>query len=176
MPVSLLTPDHTPAYRDLMLEAYAGAPDAYTATAEERAAEPDSWWRQRVADPAGSTLCWGAFDDGDTLVGSVALEFGTRPKARHKALLIGMYVQPAARGRGLGDALLRAALQAAQARDGIRVVNLTVTEGNAAAIALYRRHGFVAWGTEPRAIASGDGFKAKVHMALPLRDAGGLRP
>ena len=48
------------------------------------------------------------------------------------------------------------------------VVNLTVTEGNAAAIRLYESVGFTTFGAEPMAIATPTGFKSKVHMWLNL--------
>ena len=81
-----------------LLRAYAEVPDAFTATPEERAAEPDSWWLKRIADPSGMSVAFGCFD-GSTLVGTVTVEFSPRPKTRHKAHLIGMYVASEVRGR-----------------------------------------------------------------------------
>jgi ribosomal protein S18 acetylase RimI-like enzyme len=75
---------------------------------------------------------------------------------------------PSARGLGAGKALLQAAVAAAASRAGVRVATLTVTEGNAPAIALYEACGFKAFGTEPMAIATPGGFKSKVHMWLEL--------
>ena len=48
--------------------------------------------------------------------------------------------------------------------DGVRVVQLTVTDTNEAARRLYERCGFAAFGTEPLALRFGDGFAGKVHM------------
>lgn len=92
-----------------------------------------------------------------------------RAKARHKATLFGMMVPEAARGRGIGRALVEAALALARARGGVLLVNLTVTEGNAAAQALYERCGFVAFGVEPLAVAVDATFVAKTHMWRDLR-------
>ena len=44
------------------------------------------------------------------------------------------------------------------------VVQLTVTQGNAQAQALYARNGFVEYGVEPYAVAVEQGFVSKVHM------------
>ena len=165
MQITPLTAAHAPVYRTLMLEAYAQAADAFTSTAEERAREPLTWWEQRLASPLSESF--GAFLDG-ALVGTVALEYSARAKTRHSAHLIGMYVQPAARGRHAGQGLMEAAVAAARARAGIRVVRLTVTEGNTAAIRLYEAMGFRAWGVEPWAIDTPSGLQGKVHMALAL--------
>jgi ribosomal-protein-alanine N-acetyltransferase len=58
---------------------------------------------------------------------------------------LGMLVRADRRGRGVGDALLRACLEWARAI-GARMVVLHVFPHNAAAIALYRKHGFVERG------------------------------
>lgn len=163
MQVAPLAPAHLAAYRALMLHAYEAAADAFTTTAAERAAEPDAWWLRRMADPSGLSQAFGAFV-GDELAGTVAVEYSAKPKTRHKALVIGMFVLERARGLGAGRALLQAALAAAAARDGVRVVTLTVTEGNAPAIALYESCGFRAFGVEPMAIATPQGLLGKVHM------------
>jgi ribosomal protein S18 acetylase RimI-like enzyme len=168
--ITRLDADHAPIYRALMLEAYQLAADAFTSTAEERQAEPMSWWVRRIAVPSGLNLAFGAFDDqdGGRLVGTVGLEFSAKPKTRHSALVLGMYVTPDARGRGLAVRLMQAAVAEARSRPGLRSLTLTVTEGNEAAIGLYRSIGFVAWGVEPEAILTPSGFKGKVYMNLDL--------
>ena len=150
-----------------MLEAYELAPDAFTSTAEERAKEPDSFWVKRIADPTGLTTAFVAFE-GKQLLGTVALEFSAKPKTRHKALVIGMYVIEAARGRKAARALLDAAIEGAKATEGILMLTLTATEGNEPAISLYRSAGFEVFGIEPMAILTPSGYKAKVHMCLHL--------
>jgi ribosomal protein S18 acetylase RimI-like enzyme len=102
------------------------------------------------------------------LLGTVALELSGKPKTRHKGSIIGMYVLPAARGKGAGRALMAAALEHCRIRPGLAVVNLTVTEGNAPAIALYRSFGFREFGLEPKAIRGASGYRSKVHMWLDL--------
>lgn len=170
MRVAPLVAQDAPRYRALMLHAYEAAADAFTSTPEERAAEPESWWVNRIANPDALSASFGAFLD-DALVGTVTIEFSAKPKTRHKAHLIGMFVTESARGHGGGRALLDAALHAATARPGTLVVTLTVTEGNAPAVALYESRGFRTFGVEPMAIATPDGYKSKVHMWLRLPTA-----
>ena len=167
MHVALLQPADAHQYRALMLRAYEVASDAFTSTAEERAAEPESYWVKRIGSASGLSAAFGAFE-GRELIGTVALEFSAKRKTRHKALVIGMYVVPAARGSGAGRALLGAAVDHAKAREGVRMLTLTVTEGNESAFNLYSAAGFQAFGVEPMAILTPSGFMGKVHMWLPL--------
>jgi len=80
-----------------------------------------------------------AVDDG-RVVGWCDVNPKSHETLRHSGVL-GMGVAASHRGRGLGAALLRATLDAATA-SGIRRVELVVRADNAAAIALYERHGF----------------------------------
>jgi ribosomal protein S18 acetylase RimI-like enzyme len=159
-----LTPDDAPQYRTMMLEAYASHPDAFTSSVPERASLPLTWWETRLkveAQPADMVL--GAFQ-GKRLAGVAGLSFEEREKSRHKAHLFGMYVPSEFRKAGIGKALVLAVLQHARKRPGVKLVQLTVTQGNDAAQGLYERCGFVPFGIEPLAIAVGHDFVAKVHM------------
>ena len=159
-----LVPADVGAYRPLMLEAYDAHPDAFTSSVGERSALPQSWWASRLRDgPCASEMVIGAFARG-TLVGVAGLAFESREKAQHKATLFGMYVPAARRNRGLGRRLVIEALADATDRPAARLVQLTVTDGNAAAEALYASCGFVRFGVEPFAVAVDNRFVAKVHM------------
>ena len=61
---------------------------------------------ERIANPTGLTMGFGAFD-GDALVGTVALEFSAKPKTRHKALLVAMFLHEDHRGTGADGLLCR---------------------------------------------------------------------
>jgi RimJ/RimL family protein N-acetyltransferase len=164
MTIRRLVPADAPEYRDLMLEAYGGHPDAFTSSVAERAALPMSWWEARLsADPESGDAVFGAFRDG-RLAGVAGVSFETREKARHKSTLFGMYVPVRFRGSGLGRGLVDAVLEHAKARGGVKVVQLTVTHGNASAQSLYERCGFVQFGLEPMAVAVGADYVSKVHM------------
>lgn len=167
MHITILTAANAAAYRALMLEAYEQAPDAFTSTADERRREPESWWIKRIGCADGMATSFGAWREND-LFGTVALEYSAKPKTRHAALVLGMYVQPALRGSGAGLALMNAAISAASLRPEILSLHLTLTEGNAPAFRLYRSVGFVTWGIQPEAIRTDDGLKGKVHMSLQL--------
>jgi len=78
--------------------------------------------------------------DGGRVVGWCDVNPKTHATLRHGGVL-GMGVAASHRGRGVGSALIQTTLAAATAR-GIRRVELIVRADNAAAIALYERHGF----------------------------------
>jgi ribosomal protein S18 acetylase RimI-like enzyme len=105
----------------------------------------------------------GAFEEG-RLAGIVGLAFEPREKARHKVTLFGMYVTARVRQRGLGYKLVQAALVEAKDHAGVRLIQLTVTAGNAAAFNLYQRCGFVQYGLEPMAVRVGEDYFDKLHM------------
>lgn len=52
----------------------------------------------------------------------------------------------------------------ARNRPRIKLVQLTVTQGNDGAHTLYAHCGFVQFGLEPFAVAVGEEFVAKIHM------------
>lgn len=88
--------------------------------------------------------------DGDLLGSAVLLLRADSRSAR----LYSLAVAARARGRGVGSALLEAAIRTAQAaeRDGLR---LEVRVDNAAAIAFYERHGLRRFGVRRHYYADG---------------------
>lgn len=153
-----------------MLRAYDDVPETFTATVAERESLPLAFWQTRTsADDEAAERVYGAFES-DELVGVAGLRFQQRPRTRHKAWLFGMYVLPEYRGRGLGRGLVEAVLDGARSRDGVELIQLTVSESNNAARRLYESCGFEAFGTEPMAIRVGDRYVAKVHMWHRLRN------
>ncbi|KAA3630067.1 MAG: GNAT family N-acetyltransferase [Proteobacteria bacterium] len=164
MAVRRLLPAHASAYQALMLEAYALHPDAFTSSAAERAVLAPDWWAARLSgDSQAAEIVVGVFQ-GQCLAGVAGLAFESREEVRHKARLFGMYVAVRFRRRGFGRQLVQAALAEAKTRTGMRVVQLTVTQGNQAAQALYVQCGFVPFGIEPLAVAVGAGFVSKIQM------------
>jgi RimJ/RimL family protein N-acetyltransferase len=162
--VRRLVPADAPAYRRMMLTAYAQTPDAFTSTVAEREGLPLEWWQSRMQEnPAAGEVVFGAFI-GEQLAGVAGLMRESRERTRHKATLFGMVVEPHQRGRGLGRALIDTVMAHARSVPGLRVVQLSVTQGNNAAQRLYLACGFVEFGIEPMATITANGFVTKVHM------------
>jgi GNAT superfamily N-acetyltransferase len=158
-PIRRLGTADAPAWRALMLEGLAAEPDAFTSDVEEARALPLASWSQR----ADREHVLGVFD-GDALAGVLALQFNARLRIRHKAIVSGLYVRPALRGRGLGGRLLDAAIDAARAVPGLRSLQLQASAHNAGALALYASRGFVEFGREPMAVQLGPDYVTKVHL------------
>lgn len=83
---------------------------------------------------------------GGRVVGQVGLQAQQHPRRRHCGAL-GMAVHDDFAGRGIGTALLAAALDLADRWLALRRIELEVYTDNRPAIALYERFGFVREGT-----------------------------
>ena len=164
MEIRRLTTADAAAYRALRLRSFREHPEAFTTSYEELERQSLADTERRMTAP--NIKLWGAFVGGE-LSGYVGLDRETRAKSRHKATLVGMYVQPEAAGRGIGRALVQALLDEARA-DRLELIVLTVTEGNAKAAQLYERCGFRSFGVEPHAIKVDGRPYGKNHMYLLL--------
>jgi putative acetyltransferase len=104
------------------------------------------------------------------VVGSLSIRRDPQGATRHVATL-GMFVLDGWRGRGVGSALMAEALRWARAQ-GVRRVELTVYPHNRAALALYRRFGFVEEGRLIRHARKSYGYEDEILMAVWLGSEG----
>jgi putative acetyltransferase len=79
------------------------------------------------------------------VIGDIGINPAPNPRRRHVAS-IGMGVHDDFVGRGIGSALIKAALDVADNWLGLRRVELTVFTDNDSAIRLYEKHGFATEG------------------------------
>lgn len=144
MTVRRLRADETTLLKTLRLGALAESPDAFGDSLAAARARPDSYWTemtQSVTEPDRHAMFL-----AEDVAAAVGIAFGLVDRERaDRAHLGGMWVDPTARCRGVGRALVDAILAWARER-GFRDVVLWVTEGNAAAMALYERAGFTRTG------------------------------
>ncbi|WIX75020.1 GNAT family N-acetyltransferase [Amycolatopsis carbonis] len=136
-----LTADDWRAWRALRHIALSESPNAFGARLTDWQGEGDTEarWRGRLTDLPFNVLA--SVDGRDAGMAS-----GTAPDDAGVVDLQTMYVAPSARGHGVGDALIEAVTAWATSQ-GANSVRLQVFEDNAAAIALYRRCGFLDDGT-----------------------------
>jgi putative acetyltransferase len=112
-------------------------------------------WRRRLTTNDNTQITLVATVAAGELVGNLGPTRLTRPRRAHVGE-IGMGVRDDWQGKGVGSALLQAALDLADNWLGLRRIELHVYADNDRAIALYRKVGFEAEGTH-RAYAIRDG-------------------
>ena len=104
-------------------------------------------WRKRLQDGVGSDdFVLVAEVDGE-VVGNLGLHLASKSPRRRHAGYLGMSVHDDWQGRGVGTALLAAAIDLADNWLGYARLELTVYTDNAAALKLYRRFDFDIEGT-----------------------------
>jgi putative acetyltransferase len=106
-------------------------------------------WRERLSEPPEGLYSLVACVERE-VVGSLGLETSpTRWRMRHVGS-IGMAVRNDWQGRGIGTALMEAALDLADNWLNLTRIELRVYTDNAAGIALYKKFGFEVEGTHRR--------------------------
>ncbi|MBQ0958267.1 GNAT family N-acetyltransferase [Ideonella sp. 4Y11] len=163
-----LGPADATAHRALMLGAYAREPEAFTSSVAERIDLPLDWWARRLGAEGSDEQVWGAFA-GPRLVGAAGLSRKPRERTAHRGFVFGVAVEPDLRRQGIARRLVRCVQADALHWPGLRLLELTVSDGNASARRVYEDCGFVAWGCEPRALALDDGREVgKWHLQWML--------
>jgi RimJ/RimL family protein N-acetyltransferase len=99
------------------------------------------------------------------IVGEINLKGGERLATRHIAL-IGIFVDEAARGKGVGLALMQQGIEWAKQNDTITRLELLVYARNTGAIALYEKLGFEIEGRRRNAIFQDGEYLDSLMMAL----------
>ena len=153
----------------LRLRALREHPGAFGSSYESHKDRPLDELRQAFAarSVGEESVTFGAFERGSgEMVGCVGCVREQGEKSRHKSFIWGMYVAAEVRGRGVGRALMEAAVARARAWSGVEQVHLNVAADNPPAIALYRTLGFISWGREPRALKLPERYVDEEHMVL----------
>ena len=128
--------------RELRLRALRDAPQAFFQTLAAEQGVPAEEWERWADGSKHGRVMFVAVEDGEWL-GMAGCSLRGDDAGTLDAT--GMWVAPRARGRNLGERLIEAIVAWGRCR-GARVMEFAVTETNDAAIALYRRMGFVPTG------------------------------
>ncbi|MEM7044374.1 MAG: GNAT family N-acetyltransferase [Pseudomonadota bacterium] len=161
--VRKLTADDAEAFHALRLEGLESHPCEFGTAVEEEASLPIGVIEQRLDEGQ----IYGTFLDGE-LAALAGFRRYERIKKAHKAELFGVYVAKNARGRGLGEMVVRQVIAVAR-NDHVEQLLATVASLNEPAKALYAKLGFETFGREPRAQKVGDRYYDQEHLVLILR-------
>lgn len=129
------------AFRSIRLRALTDSPGAFASTREETEAHPAEYWHDRVTSAvAGQESVLFVATDSDEWIG-VAGGYVYEDGGEAVPYLISMWVDPAYRGWGIGQALVERVISWARER-GFDHLVLEVEASNRQAIALYTHRGF----------------------------------
>jgi ribosomal protein S18 acetylase RimI-like enzyme len=148
-------------YRDLRLEALKSDPSAFGSAFEEEVALTEDEWKRRIRN----TLF--AMSD-DAPIGMIVCLFNDRPKTRHIAEIVCVYVSASHRGQGVGTRMLRGALVRIRSKKRIVKVKLAVNHEQRAAVRLYEKASFVATGRTKKELKVGRRFYEMLFMEKHL--------
>lgn len=133
----VLTADDWMLWRELRLQALTEAPQAFGSRLADWQGDGDreERWRDRLSIPGSRNLIATVNNK------PVGMASGVPDPDDVSAELISLWVHPAARGQGVGDALIEAVTLWAT-RAGFEALRLAVTPANEYALKLYYRNGF----------------------------------
>lgn len=123
-------------------------------------------WRKKLANDTPGVYHLVAVLEGE-VAGVLSLEAYSGPRIAHAGTL-GISVSENRHGKGIGSALMRAAVELADNWLNLKRLELEVYTDNQAAIQLYERFGFEREGTK-RMHAFRDGAFADSHVMARLR-------
>lgn len=164
-----LTPADIEAFTVLRRQSFASDPLSwdsdpdYEVTAEE--------WLPKILETDNQFVLGYFLTEGretPELAGIIGFTRYEKLKRRHRAMVWGVYVSPAARGRGAARQLLAETIRRAKVMPGLERLTLTVSNHAKAALAMYEAAGFVTFGREPGAARTGEVSMDEIYMLLEL--------
>ncbi|MBP2018275.1 putative acetyltransferase [Symbiobacterium terraclitae] len=159
--IRMARPSDAEAFAEIMTQ-----PQVYYGTLQLPHTTPESWRKRLEGNDPNYDYVLVAEVDGK-VVGNLGLHRSRRPRNAHVAVL-GISVHDAYQGRGIGRALLTAAIDAADRWLNILRIELEVYTDNERAIKLYESLGFVIEGRK-RMNAFRDGQYVDSYVMARIR-------
>jgi ribosomal protein S18 acetylase RimI-like enzyme len=161
MKIRILEQEDWRLWKSFRLDALKNSPENFGSSYEEESNWPDLDFKNGLAksDIFGLIL-------GDLLVSCAGFYTLNSAKTKHRGVIWGMYTQPEYRGKGIASSLLQTIIN--HAKTYVTQLHLTCVTRNYGALALYKKHKFKIYGTEPRALKIGNTFFDEHLMVLDL--------
>ncbi|WP_434966035.1 GNAT family N-acetyltransferase [Janibacter indicus] len=162
--VRALTEDEWETYRTLRLEALRESPDAFVADHDTKAAEPEDFWRARMARSVRLVAEAEGAHVGVVSIGSVSED-----KGETAGQLFGLWVNPQWRGRSVAANLVRQGARIAEDK-GLSQLYYWVGSDNGRAVAFASSFGFRPTDDRrPMRVSGGDGApEEEIALVLAL--------
>jgi len=160
-----------PIYKQIRLEALKNEPQAFSTTYADMLARPDDFWIGRVMAAESEDKDWLlllAKIDGQA-IGMIGAYCENGWGKHDTAYIVGVYVNRAYRGLGVGKKLLEAMLAKLKRIPNLATVRLSVNSIQAPAVGLYESCGFRATGQEESQAGDSKTY-TEVHYQRPVRD------
>lgn len=162
----LKTPEPEDAEKQLnCIKSAAAETDNFSRTVEDWdgfTAENEKEWIQGVRDSKYS-LVISCYIDGE-IAGNCDITFKGGSKNSHRAT-VGIAIQKKYWNIGIGSAMFRELIMAANEHEGTEIIDLEMVEGNNRAKALYEKFGFEAVSVKPKFFKLKDGtYQNLVYM------------
>jgi GNAT superfamily N-acetyltransferase len=163
--IRLFTEQDAQTLWNLRMMALETDPWSFVDSPEELRAMSVQEFATRLRTDHAENFIVGAFEQG-AAVGMVGCYQEVPLKRRHKAWIWGVFVAPAARGRGIAKSLMQAAIQRAKTIPAVEMLLLTVAVDQPAPRKLYASLGFRSFGVEPRGLKIGNDSHDEENMVL----------
>lgn len=161
MNIRILTQEDWSIWKQFRLEALKNSPESFGSSYEEEL----NWSDSEFQDTLNKNTVFGAFVN-HTLIACAAFYNMHSLKTKHRGFIWGMYAKPEYRRKGVATALIQTVITYASSR--VTQLHITCVTNNLDALALYKKHGFKVYGTEPRALKIGDSFFDEHLMILDI--------
>lgn len=165
MELRLLMESDAQALWNLRMLALQTDPWSFVESPEELQAIGVEEYALRLRNSNAANFVFGAFEQ-DVLIGMVGFYQEQPLKRRHKGWIWGVFVIPAARGRGIAKSLMMEAIQRTKSIPELEILLITVSLNQPVPRALYASLGFRSIGIEPKGLKIGDEHLDEEHMVL----------
>ncbi|MBL0319899.1 MAG: GNAT family N-acetyltransferase [Alphaproteobacteria bacterium] len=156
-----LTENDFQQWKVLRLEAVKLNPESFGESFENVQKQDEAWFHDSLK--RGTMFAYETDGEMVGLVGTFPMQPGN---LKHRAVLFGLYVKPEYRSKGIASTLVEHVI--GYVKPTHEQIHLTVATNNEAATALYKKHGFIVYGTEPDALKIGNDYYDEYLMLKKL--------